>query len=69
MEELDKRSKGPKIKKTCHLLFCILCECDHDNPSSWVRIWVDACEDASSHKEAPKWDTRDIDLMNQLKWL
>ena len=31
------------------------CECDHDDPSSWIRIWVDSCEDASSHKEAAKW--------------
>ena len=55
LEALDKQSKGPKIKKICHLLFCILCECDHDDPSSWRRIWVDSCEDASSHKEAAKW--------------
>ena len=55
LEELDKRSKGPKIKKICHLLFCILDESDHDDPSSWIRIWVDACEDASSHREAARW--------------
>ena len=53
LEELEKWSKGPKIKKTCHLLFCILD--DLDDPSSWIRIWVDACENASSHKEAAKW--------------
>ncbi len=55
LEELEKRSKGPKIKKTCHLLFCILDESEHDEPSSWIRIWVDACENASSHIEATKW--------------
>lgn len=61
LEALDKQSKGPKINKTCHLLFCIMCECDHDDPNSWIRIWVDSCEDASSHKEAAKW------MLNELK--
>ena len=55
LEEIKKESKGPEIKKTCHLLFCILDESGHDEPSSWIRSWVDACENASSHKEAAKW--------------
>jgi len=56
LEELDKWSKGPKIKKTCHLLFEIRGDRWKNNDGiNWVRLSLYACEDASSHQEAAEW--------------
>ena len=61
MEALDKGYEGPKIIKTCHLLF----EICHDrwknnDDNKWKRLALYACEDASSHKEAAEWMLNEI---------
>ena len=56
MEALDKGYKGPKIIKTCHLLFEICHDRWKDNDDiKWRRLALYACEDASSHQEAAEW--------------
>ena len=56
MEALDKGYKGPKIIKTCHLLFEIRGDRWKNNDDiNWVRLALYSCEDASSHQEAAEW--------------
>ena len=50
---LKKSNEGPKIMRTCHLLFEI--RGDRWDNNTWMRLPVYACEDASSHKEAAEW--------------
>ena len=56
LEAWDKGYEGPKIKKTCHLLFEIRGDRWKNNDGiNWVRLSLYACEDASSHQEAAEW--------------
>ena len=56
LEALDKSREGPKIIKTCHLLFEIRGDRWKNNDGiNWVRLSLYACEDASSHQEAAEW--------------
>ena len=56
LEAWDKGYEGPKIKKTCHLLFEIRGNRWKNNDGiNWVRLSLYACEDASSHQEAAEW--------------
>ena len=56
LEALKKSDEGPKIMRTCHLLFEIRGDqWDNNDGISWMRVPLYACEDASSHDEAAKW--------------
>ena len=56
LEALEKSSEGPKIIKTCHLLFEIRGDRWKNNDGiNWMRLALYACEDASSHQEAAEW--------------
>ena len=52
---LKKSDEGPKIIRTCHLLFEIRGDRWDNNGINWMRVPLYACEDASSHKEAAEW--------------
>ena len=56
LEALKKSNEGPKIIKTCHLLFEIRGDrWDNKDCINWMRLPLYACEDASSHEEASEW--------------
>ena len=57
LEALKKSNEGPKIMRTCHLLFEIRADrWERKNKlPNWMRLALYACEDASSHKEAAEW--------------
>ena len=56
LEALKKNKEGPKIIRTCHLLFEIRGDRWKNNDGiNWMRLALYACEDASSHQEAAKW--------------
>ena len=56
LEALKKSGEGPKIIKTCHLLFEIRGDRSKNNDGiNWMRLALYACEDASSHQEAAEW--------------
>ena len=56
LEALKKNNEGPKIMRTCHLLFEIRGDRWKNNDGiNWVRLALYACEDASSHQEAAEW--------------
>ena len=53
---LKKSDEGPKIIRTCHLLFEIRGDrWDNNNEITWMRVPLYACEDACSDKEAAEW--------------
>ena len=60
LEALKKSDEGPKIIRTCHLLFEIRCDRWDNNGINWMRVPLYACEDASSHKEAAEWMLNEI---------
>ena len=60
LEALKKNNEGPKIMRTCHLLFEIRGDRWDNNGISWMRVPLYACEDASSHKEAAEWMLNEI---------
>ena len=61
LEALKKNNEGPKIIRTCHLLFEIRgARWKNNDGINWVRLALYACEDASSHQEAAEW------MMNEL---
>ena len=61
LEALDKGYDGPKIIKTCHLLFEIRGDRWKNNDDiNWVRLALYACEDASSHQEAAEWMMKEL---------
>jgi hypothetical protein len=57
LEALKKSNEGPKIMRTCHLLFEICADRwkRKNKLPNWMRVPLYACEDASSHKEAAEW--------------
>ncbi len=56
LEALKKNNEGPKIIRTCHLLFEIRGDrWDNNDGITWMRVPLYACEDASSHQEAANW--------------
>ncbi len=56
LEALKKSDEGPKIIRTCHLLFEIRGDrWDNNDGITWMRVPLYACEDASSHKEGAEW--------------
>tara|TARA_E500000331_G_scaffold264281_1_gene255385 strand:+ start:692 stop:1213 length:522 start_codon:yes stop_codon:yes gene_type:complete len=56
LEALKKSDEGPKIMRTCHLLFEIRGDrWDNNNEITWMRVPLYACEDACSDKEAAEW--------------
>ena len=56
LEALKKSDEGPKIIRTCHLLFEIRGDrWDNNDGITWMRVPLYACEDASSHQEAAEW--------------
>ena len=56
LEALKKSDEGPKIMRTCHLLFEIRGDrWDNNDVITWMRVPLYACEDASSHQEAAEW--------------
>ena len=57
LEALKKSNEGPKIMRTCHLLFEICADrWERKNKlPNWMRVPLYACEDASSHDEAAEW--------------
>ena len=61
LEALKKSGEGPKIIKTCHLLFEICHDRWKNNDDmKWKRLALYACEDASSHQEAAEWMLNEI---------
>ena len=52
---LKKSDEGPKIIRTCYLLFEIRGDRWDNNGINWMRVPLYACEDASSHEEASEW--------------
>ncbi len=61
LEALKKSDEGPKIMRTCHLLFEIRGDrWDSNDKISWMRLPLYACEDAPSHKEAAEWMLNEI---------
>ena len=58
---LKKSDEGPKIIRTCYLLFEIRGDrWDSNDVINWMRVPVYACEDASSHIEAAEWMLNEI---------
>ena len=57
LEALKKSDEGPKIMRTCHLLFEIRGDRwdNNNNEITWMRVPLYACEDACSDKEAAEW--------------
>ena len=60
LEALKKSDEGPKIMRTCHLLFEIRSDRWDNNGITWMRVPLYAYEDASSHKEAAEWMLNEI---------
>ncbi len=61
LEALKKSNEGPKILRTCHLLFEIRGDrWDNNDGITWMRVPLYACEDASSHQEAAEWMLNEI---------